>query len=190
MKKLKPEQCLVPLQDEMFLKVFNCAAVKPPRPARYAQAMKQVYRPDYVLSHFVHYSTVTVDNSRYYNAHKFPAGDKSKEVFLDEMDQAVLIHARGILPQATMFRSTICNLHYPKTRCPLGILCPDSVEWIDEKKGAEGTTNKQNNNPHEFNGKLCSCWLNKHVENVWIPKLEAELGKHDLKTLKRKTAIA
>ena len=58
--------CLGPRRNETYLKVYNCAYIKPPAPDRFARAMKQIYRPAFVLSHFVHYSTVTSDMVRYY----------------------------------------------------------------------------------------------------------------------------
>ena len=83
--------------------------IKPPRPSRFARAMKQIYRPDYVLSHFVHYSTVTSDIARYQKEQANGTGDDElpnwadvgadKEVFLNELEEGSLIHARSVLPQ-------------------------------------------------------------------------------------------
>lgn len=58
--------CLVPRSNETFLSIFNCDSVKPPRPRGYFTNMKQIYRPDFVLSHFVHYSLITRDIAEYY----------------------------------------------------------------------------------------------------------------------------
>ena len=71
--------------------------------------MKQIYRPEYVLSHFVHYSTVTSDIARYHKDYPTQNADDElpdwtavgadKEVFLDELEQGSLIHARSVLPE-------------------------------------------------------------------------------------------
>ena len=72
-------------EDKTYLETYNCEYIKSPKPERFSRAMvsirfmyllvslcyythlisccytqKQFYRPDFVLSHFVHYSTVTV----------------------------------------------------------------------------------------------------------------------------------
>jgi len=60
------DPCLVPRRNETFLRVYNCDYIKPPRPERFERAMKQIYRPAFVPSHFVHYSTVTSDMARYF----------------------------------------------------------------------------------------------------------------------------
>jgi Glycosyltransferase family 92 len=63
---LPEEPCIVPRRNETFLKVYNCNYIRPPIPDRFARAMKQIYRPSFVYSHFVHYSTVTAPMARYY----------------------------------------------------------------------------------------------------------------------------
>jgi Glycosyltransferase family 92 len=63
---LPEEPCVVPRRNETFLRVYNCNYIRPPIPDRFARAMKQIYRPSFVYSHFVHYSTVTAPMARYY----------------------------------------------------------------------------------------------------------------------------
>ena len=55
-----PEGCFHPKvrEDLTFLQTFNCDQEEPPR-KNVMPAEKQIYRPDYVLLHFVHYSTIT-----------------------------------------------------------------------------------------------------------------------------------
>ncbi|CAB9520216.1 Pfam:DUF23 [Seminavis robusta] len=103
-RKLKQTSCQEPMHNETFLKVYNCDYIKPPRPSRFARAMKQIYRPSYVLSHYVHYSTVTEDialswrNQSNVNSDSplldWKVAGSTKEVFLDELTQGTLIHAR------------------------------------------------------------------------------------------------
>lgn len=61
------ETCLVKSKTETFLRTYNCNNVRPPRPLRFFTEMKQIYQPEFVLSHFVHYSVVTRDHARYYS---------------------------------------------------------------------------------------------------------------------------
>ena len=78
-----------------------------------------------------------------------------------------------------MFRSQICQYLYPKLTCFLGYECPNTVEWVDDKGRQKGARTKKVLNPHrDEEGNFCSCWVNDHVESVWIPRLEAEIAKH------------
>lgn len=63
MAKEGHNQCLMKSDDKTYLETYNCEYIKSPKPERFARAMKQFYRPDFVLSHFVHYSTVTVSST-------------------------------------------------------------------------------------------------------------------------------
>lgn len=185
---LTPERCLVPRRNETYLKVYNCDSIKPPRPERFQRAMKQLYRPDYVLSHFVHYSTVTKFTAQYFDPHDNPTSymgpnslkfDPSKEIFVDELKEGTLIHARSVMPKETMFRNEICQLNYSRMSCLLGYECPQSVDWKDDLGRQKGRKVKKTMNLHQDEqGKFCSCWVNDHVEKVWIPILEQEVAKH------------
>lgn len=42
-----------------MLQAYNCDRQKPGEKSKQMPAEKQLYRPDYVLHHFIHYSTVT-----------------------------------------------------------------------------------------------------------------------------------
>ncbi len=145
--------------------------------------MKQIYRPDYVLSHFVHYSTVTADVAQYFADHPASKPGKSKvpyvrnvhrkdwvapETFLDELTQGTLIHTRSVLAHETMRRSHECYLN-STYNCILGFACPASVEFVDGLY--------QKNGFHDDAGNYCNCWPNDRIESVLIPRLEAILDK-------------
>lgn len=74
----KESSCLVKKARETFLHSYNCDNVRPPRPSRYFTDMKQIYRPDFVLSHFVHYSCITKHHARYYANWKDPSPFRRK----------------------------------------------------------------------------------------------------------------
>ena len=187
LRKLSMEPCQEPTHNETFLKVYNCDYIKPPRPDRFARAMKQIYRPAYVLSHYVHYSTVTKDIAQYHKDQPnhlatdrlldWKSDFSNKEVFLDELEQGTLIHARSVLPHETIFQSEMCQSK-SKHKCPIGYVCPDSTDWIDEK------VQHLSQNPFkDAFGNFCNCWVNDHIENVLVPKLEATSQQHQLKAL-------
>lgn len=172
---LPVEPCVGPMKNKTFLQVYNCEYIRPPKPERFDRAMKQIYRPSYVLSHFVHYSTVTIDMrshidfirshpgtdpKRYYHITR---DKESPEIFVDEITQGFLVHARSVLPHETVRRSAECSIG-SKHNCLLGYLCGDDVEYIDELQSDNVFFNPD--------GSFCNCWRNKVVEEVLVPKLE------------------
>jgi hypothetical protein len=171
-KRLPEEPCVTPRRNETFLRVYNCDYIKPPRPDRFQRAMKQIYRPAFVLSHFVHYSTVTTSMASYYHEtrrHTKAITDNDwHDVFLDELTEGTLIHAKSVLPHETMTRTPSCK-NASKYSCAVGHVCPDSVEFDD---GIH-----QKNLFHDENGKYCNCWINQHVEKYWVPKLVEALAE-------------
>jgi hypothetical protein len=176
----KPQECLEPAKNQTFLQVYNCEYIKPPRPERFERAMKQIYRPDYVQSHFVHYSTVTKDVSRLHEdfrpdekyvrkVHMSSWKKESPETFLDEMNEGILVHTRSVLPHESQYRNQGCQLG-SKYGCSVGFVCPDSTPFVDEK-------HKQNAF-YDADGNYCNCWANSKVENTYVPKLESMLREH------------
>ncbi|GKY99556.1 hypothetical protein MPSEU_000909900 [Mayamaea pseudoterrestris] len=167
-----PEPCLVPRSNETILRVYNCDYIKLPRPERFSRAMKQIYRPDFVLQHFVHYSCVTTHMATYYkdrhDKETFQKGVKSEEwadMFVDELSQGVLVHTKSVLPHETIYRNRSCYLG-SKTPCPLGIACPASTPFVFGQH--------QSNSFHDERGEYCNCWVNEKLEKL-ILKLERAL---------------
>jgi hypothetical protein len=61
----KNERCFqlrIPMNYTM-LQAYNCDRQKPGEKVKQMPAEKQIYRPSYVLHHFIHYSTVTVTSN-------------------------------------------------------------------------------------------------------------------------------
>ncbi len=172
-----------PRRNETILRVYNCDSVKPPRPQHLARAMKQIYRPGFVLSHYVHYATVTAEIATYYADHpaSIPGSNVSyvrnirkkewlsRETFLDEQTQGILIHARFVFPQQTMDRSQACYGN-STLDCAIGFPCPSSVYVVDGFS--------QRNGFHGEAGKYCNCWPNELLETELIPHLESQLLLH------------
>ncbi|KAL7438420.1 hypothetical protein ACHAXM_006310 [Skeletonema potamos] len=166
-------QCLTKNESMTYLETYNCEYIKSPKPDRFARAMKQLYRPDFVLSHFVHYSTVTADMARE-KQHtegqfiKDRTTNPEVERFVDELSEGVLIHAKTTVPAETFARDKMCKLNAP-SNCLVGIPCPDDVPFND----ALHTKNVFKDD----NGRYCNCWMNRKVENYWLPKLKDALSK-------------
>merc|ERR1719464_870555 len=174
---LPTELCVAPMRNKTFLQIYNCDYIPPPKPDRFARAMKQIYRPSYVLSHFVHYSIVTKDIILSYNDFKLRNPDKEyisniqnhnrrweremPDMFMDEKTQGILVHARSVLPFETKRRSSECCLG-SKFVCMMGYLCADDVKFSDELH--------QDNIFHNADGSYCNCWKNNIIEDVLVPK--------------------
>ena len=147
--------CLVPRRNESFLRVYNCDYIRPPRPDRFSRAMKQLYQPEFVLSHFVHYSTITSHMARYYTDTNDATysrrlqPDDWKDVFLDELTEGQLIHTKSVLAHETQSRSKNCKLE-AKGTCMIGHACPESTDFVD----ALHTKNVFRDDKGEF----CNCW--------------------------------
>ncbi|KAG7346675.1 glycosyltransferase family 92 protein [Nitzschia inconspicua] len=185
--KDKTEPCVGPMKNKTFLQVYNCDFIRPPKPERFSRAMKQIYRPSFVLSHFVHYSTVTAAMAMpYTDLRKRSKGREPKmdihtagwereqpEMFMDELTEGSLIHARSVLPHDTRRRSAECYVN-SKYSCMMGFLCDDQVEFVDALH--------QKNVFHNSDGGYCNCWRNAVVEDILVPKLERLLKLRDHKS--------
>lgn len=180
-KRFEAEPCVVPRKNETFLRTYNCEYIRPPRPDRFQRAMKQIYRPSHVWNHFVHYATVTQDVARLYKDHgpnetyvasvRGKAWERSSpEVFLNELTQGTLLHAKTVLPHETMYRSGICRLN-STLPCNVGYECPAHVEFSDELH--------TKNVFQDDEGHYCNCWANPRVEQVFAPRLQAALEEHE-----------
>jgi hypothetical protein len=132
----KPQECLEPRKNETYLQVYNCEFIHPPKPERFSRAMKQIYRTDYVQSHFVHYSTVTKDISRLRSefgrdetfarsVHRRDRQDDSPEVFLDEINQGGFVPAQDqCFLMKVSIENRVVRLVSPYG-CSVGHVCPD-----------------------------------------------------------------
>lgn len=135
--------------------------------------MKQIYRPSQVLSHFVHYSTVTrriAQNGLTSNStsphRKTIASAEYRDVFLDELTQGSLLHAKTVLPYETSTWEANCK-HGSKHGCSVGFECPDSTQFIDALH--------QKNVFQDELGQYCNCWVDPNIESKWLPRLESAL---------------
>lgn len=185
MKKFpNTDACIEPRTNETYLHTYNCEYIRPPKPQRFERARKQIYRPAYVWSHYVHYSTVTADYAETYDHFTQYHNSKDKflssargpnwkrlhpEVFADELNQGGLIHARSVMPHETRRRSSECYLN-SKASCLTGHLCEDSVEFVD--------ATHQDNVFQNPDGSYCNCWRNGVVEDYLVPQLQRQLDKH------------
>lgn len=153
-----------------MLQAYNCDRQSGPK-KKVMPAEKQLYRPDYVLQHFIHYSAVTVisDMSRsefegagyqWLKTKMFPDPNSR---FADEINEASMLHTKAVARQDTAGWEVICRADYPG-----GGLCRIGVPYPDIN-----TTNSTG----DSNGWAYNCYVNSKVENYWVPLLQEAINK-------------
>ena len=194
--------CLVPRSKETFLAVYNCDSVKPPRPRGYFTNMKQIYQPDFVLSHFIHYSLITRPIAQYYNDRpdpsKFQQKPQQEEKYVRNSRHGVCVHVPFLTFICFSVRLRgLTFLHELKE----GILLHARSVLTHETKHWQIACSRQSKQdckigfvcPHTTaykdsllgknmfvgqKGQYCNCWKNSHIES-WIVKLENTLAELD-----------
>lgn len=186
------DACIGPKMGKTFLDVHNCEYIRSPKPSRFERARKQIYQTSYVLSHFVHYATVTQDYAETFaeftvnhpGAAYLSTGSGSSwskrypDYFVDELATGTLIHARSIMPYETRRRSVECQVG-SKFGCMLGYLCDDSVAFVDKVHKDNVFTN--------LNGTYCNCWENAVVRDILNPLLRRKLDDHYLSQVRNQS---
>jgi hypothetical protein len=160
--------------DEPFLQAYNCDSAGSPKPKWADRAKKQIYRTDYVLHHFVHYSTVTKGVVTTYKESKEHGLDfhrqfrerEPSEIVTDELTQAVMVHAKSISPGQTEDYKNRCRSDYKKK----GKGC-----WVAYPVPNDGTGKEQH--AHNDDGIEYNCHINTKVEHYWLPRLREALAK-------------
>jgi len=165
----------VPFEHPM-LQAYNCDRQKPGEKTSAMPAEKQLYQPDYVLSHFVHYSVATVlseKNRTEYVKDGFPWRQRCfpdpRQRFGDELTEALMVHTKAVARQDTNGWERVChidNLKRPKKKqglCRLGVPYPD--DWTPAVNATK-------------EGWAYNCYVNEKVEKQLVPKLKEKLAVH------------
>jgi len=172
-------KCRAKVANATFLETYNCEFDPLPKPDWSDRAKKQIYRPDYVLSHFVHYSTVTrgiletyldkVNNTK--NRQNRITWDYwyrepvRSERFTDELKEAVMIHAKTTVPGNTKGFTNICKFIEHRSfnqKCRLGFEIPNNI-LIENATTPEGF--------------LLNCYKNPKVTDYYVPLLKKKLNE-------------
>lgn len=164
----RAEECFHPkVRDDLtFLQTYNCDQEKLPK-KKVMPAEKQFYRPDYVLLHFVHYSTVTTDSilSREEAQEKGIGWRKSYKLtaqkVANETDVATMLHTKSVVWDQTRKWKKTCKLKNPV--CKVGFPFPEGTDRVD------GVYLKNDD------GFTYNCFINERIESFWVPKLEEAL---------------
>jgi hypothetical protein len=152
-------------ENRTVIQTYNCDRQKGTK-TRQMPAEKQIYRPDYVKLHFVHYSTVTTlsaANKSVYETMtsqrwKWPMTVDNAGRFSDEENEGTMLHSKAMATPDTAgwedwcrnSSGLVCRIGNPY---PAGYVDGDNVT-IDE----EGWT--------------YNCYVNPKIESRYVPMLE------------------
>merc|ERR1711862_755144 len=137
--------------DSTFLHVFNCEHEKPPK-IKTVPAEKQIYRTDYVLLHFIHYSTITTEVIKNIKT-KTSNYIETKQRYSNELTEATMIHTKTV-PYEHTTNFEFLGKHL---KSYFGFPWPDGTESKDNITNVDGF--------------LYNCFINDNVESYWLPKL-------------------
>lgn len=166
----------IPLSTTM-LQAYNCDRQLPGQKSKSMPAEKQIYKSDYVVQHFVHYSAATVlselNRTEYekqfaWSGRGFP--DK-RQRFANEVTEGLMIHTKAVATQDTSGWERVCHVDIfrePNLRrrglCRLGVPWPADPGLIKQNGTEEGWA--------------YNCYVNRKVEEYFVPRLNAGLSKH------------
>jgi len=159
--------------NSTFLEAYNCDGSSNPKPDWADRARKQVYRSDYVLYHFVHYSTVTQGITRTFKdqsgwTRSYHESSQSERI-TDEVNEAVMLHTKTTSTEQTSRWKMRCHHDFEKKwrGCNVGFPWPDGVE-------------EQGDLSHDEDGMKYNCFQNKRITDYWVPKLREAMVARDM----------
>ena len=139
-----------------FLAAYDCESGPLPKANDKWRAMKQVYRPWYVLNHFVHYSTVTnriLDHPEQVSPMFIERSPYERRV--DEINEAFMLHTKTTPLESTKRWKLKCHVNARKNTCPVGIAFPFNNSDVNANK----------------DGMRYNCYRHERVQRL-VPGLE------------------
>ena len=154
-----------------LLQAYNCDKTKTgekrvePDPAE-----KQIYRPDYVHHHFIHYSLVT-ETTKLNKEDTLQQGLKwtykpedQLSRLSNESSEALMLHAKAIAPHETNLWEKACRGSFKgRYACRLGNPFPEHV------------LNVTYDTLSDEHGIKYNCYISYKIENHWVKLLSKEL---------------
>ena len=177
-------QCLQKSPDRLFLETYNCDVEDLPKPHWSTRAKKQIYNPSYVLSHFVHYSTITEGLVESCKSLKLRGKacdstniDASTERIANEKDEAVMIHSKTMVPRDSVDWRERCQPDFKAShgkKCRVGFPVPN----YDESKFGES----------DQDGMKYNCYSYEKVSDYYLPRLREAMKNRQERYENRKAA--
>lgn len=160
--------------NKTVLQTYNCDRQSGPK-KEVMPAEKQLYRPDYVLQHFIHYSSVTIltqmNRSEFeaagYAWHKTRIAPDPLSRFSHEVNEATMLHTKAVARQDTAAWKDVCLVGNAdkRAKCRIGVPFP---EGYNETRDGSGDARSWAYN----------CYVNRKTEEFWVPLLEEALHEH------------
>lgn len=171
----KLSSCLMKNRTKTYMETYNCEPTTHPKPQSWAwRAKKQIYRPEFVLNHFVHYSVATrqiierpeLESLRFNERQPF-------ERRVNELEEGYLLHSKSTLPEMTANWNSKCPLKAASGSikdCKVGIPSSD-VLGVDNSSKESGFTESAVSAKYESN-----CYPHIRVKRL-VPSLEEALKR-------------
>lgn len=177
--------------DATFLEAYNCDSAGTPKPSWAERARKQIFKTDYVLYHYVHYASVTQgllepyqEAQRANKSWQRYFGEKPpSERNADEVNEIVLVHTKTTESITTLNYKTKCRFDYEKKwqGCYVAVPWPANMTAGSKENAAVlGLSQSAPQDTHDENGLEYNCWINKRVEDYYVPKLHEALAKRKI----------
>ena len=159
-----------------MLQAYNCDRQKPGEKKSSMPAEKQLYRADYVLQHFVHYSVSTVlseKNMTEYMKEGFRWKERPfpdpRQRFGNEKTEGLMIHTKSVARQDTAGYNRMCHINNTYLNPRRQGLCRLGVPFPDDFNPAVSNATKE--------GYAYNCYVNEQVENYLVPQLIDKLKR-------------
>jgi len=163
----------IPMNTTM-LQAYNCDRQLPGQKTSTMPAEKQIYRADYVLQHFIHYSAATVlseMNREEYEKEGFRWSSRgfpdARQRFADEVNEGLMIHSKAVAHQDTIDWERVCHIDAQSLPYKKRGLCRLGVPWPNDHDVKTRNATKD--------GWAFNCYVNEKVENYYVPKLEKSM---------------
>jgi hypothetical protein len=166
---IEQAKCLSKQSNVTYLQAYDCERNPLPKPDFGWRAKKQIYRPSFVLNHFVHYSTVTRRIHDAPNEASPPFIQRRPyERRVNELTEGFMLHTKTTSPYATKQWRILCRKagEEKQKKCPIGF--PYTQDATGHVLDESQTTN---------NGFVRNCYQHSRIQHGMVPKLEKLLKK-------------
>uniref|UniRef100_A0A6U3QYP5 Uncharacterized protein n=1 Tax=Ditylum brightwellii TaxID=49249 RepID=A0A6U3QYP5_9STRA len=156
-----------------YLETYDCETTKLPKPDFGWRAQKQIYKPEFVLNHYIHYSPITNRVNTHPNAVSLRyVQAKPYERRVDELKEGFLLHTKTTEPGKTNSWKTKCSETAKKENCPVGIAYTD--QWGDTLSASDNDAvmSKLDKTWMEDHSLGPNCYRHKVVQEHLVSMLE------------------
>jgi len=181
-ENVKPHvPCRVKMDNATFLEAYNCNVGYKEWGGR---AQKQIFRTDYMIHHFVHYSVVTKSLLEPLEDGKRPRKKHDANEVVSVVDEALLIHAKGMIPWSA--KSANCFGEGTERKFIEGKLntCLLGTEYFLNNEGVRVRSEKADDvgTGFDVDERMVNCFSNRKVDEFYLPMLKARLSSKATET--------